>query len=331
MHDIKVARNPDELQHSHMTTFLPLVSIAIPTYNRAEGYLRQTIEAALRQDYPEIEVIVADNCSSDNTEQVVRGFEDRRIRYFRHPENLGWLRNFNSCLEQARGAYFMLLPDDDLIDSDFVDSCLKAAKYSSDIGIIRTGTRVIDGHGAVISESRNLVGELSTLDLFLGWFHGKTSPYLCSTLFSTGRLREIGGFEDTYKHFNDVAAHFRIAAQFSRIDIQDVKASYRIHDDVLTFSAKLGDWCDNSLQLLDLLCSLVPESTDLIRANGMPFLARLNYNRAMRGRSAWSCLAAYFLVFRKFGYRHRPSRSQVLFSWRNIVLNTLRGRVPSLL
>ena len=136
----------------------PLVTIAIPTYNRADGYLRKALASAMNQTYQNIEIIVSDNCSSDN---------------------------FNYCLEQANGDYFLLLQDDDMIDSDFVEVCMTVANHSKDIGIIRTGTRIIDSEGKVVRERTNNVVGLLTEEFFLGWFAGKTVLYLCSTLFFT--------------------------------------------------------------------------------------------------------------------------------------------------
>ena len=87
----------------------PLVTIGIPTYNRADGYLRETLESALAQSYPNLEILVADNCSTDNTKLVVESYKDKRVRYFRHETGLIPNDNFNFCLSQARGYYFLLL------------------------------------------------------------------------------------------------------------------------------------------------------------------------------------------------------------------------------
>jgi len=116
----------------------PLVTIGIPTYNRADNYLRQSLNAAVNQTYSNLEIIVSDNCSTDNTESVVKDFHDPRIRYFKQKVNIIANDNFNFCLNQARGEYFLLLHDDDLIDNDFIETCMKSTNYSTDIGIIRT-------------------------------------------------------------------------------------------------------------------------------------------------------------------------------------------------
>ena len=87
----------------------PLVTIAIPTYNRADAYLEQALKSAVGQTYTNLEIIVADNCSIDHTETVVKKFSDQRIRYVRHKKNIGANNNFNYCVKQANGIYFLLL------------------------------------------------------------------------------------------------------------------------------------------------------------------------------------------------------------------------------
>jgi glycosyltransferase involved in cell wall biosynthesis len=294
-----------------MSTIHPLISIGIPTYNRANGYLKQAIQASLNQNYPELEIIVSDNCSPDKTEDLVKGFADPRIRYFRQSENIGMNNNFNFCVRQARGAYFLLLPDDDLIDDDFIDVCMQAANYDTNIGIIRTGTRLINEKNEVIAEYKNRVVGLSTLDFFLGWFAGKTAPYMCSTLFNSGRLKEIGGFHSKHNLFQDVGAEARLVVSNGRVDVHDVKASFRKHTEELTHAAKIGAWCEDSLELLDLICDLIPEERSLIRTKGMPFMAYLSYNRARAVRSTMCRLAAFMIVFKKFHFRHLPTKRQL--------------------
>jgi len=294
-----------------MSVPFPLVSIAIPTYNRANEFLKQAIHAALEQTYPNIEIIVSNNHSTDNTEEIVKSFTDPRVRYFRQPTNIGYMKNYDFCLEQARGAYFSLLPDDDLIDKDFIDVCMKAADYKTNVGIIRTGTRVINHEGDVRAVYPNGAGGLSTLDFFLGWFSGKTGPYLCSTLFNTGKLREIGGIQHKYNMLHDVGTIFKLAAQFGRVDIEEVKASFRKHYGDVTFNEKVARWCDDSLMLLDLMCDLIPEKKELIRDKGTPFLAYMCYNRASAVRSSVMRLFAFFTVLLKFRFTHLPARHQL--------------------
>jgi len=278
----------------------PLVTIGIPTHNRACGFLPVSLKSALSQTYPEIEIIVSDNCSTDNTRELVREFRDARIRYFRHDFNIGANNNFNFCLRQARGRYFLLLQDDDLIDPDFTEKCMRV---KGEAGIIRTGTRVVDGEGKVLKNCPNLAGGLPLEDFFLGWFSGKTALYLCSTLFNTEKLREIGGFNSPKNLFQDVVAEARLAAKCGRFDIPDIKASFRKHSGEMTFSAKVKDWCEDSLFLLDLLCVLSTLKKEEVRMRGMKFFSHANYSRASAVRGFIGKAKAYWTVWRKFDHK----------------------------
>jgi glycosyltransferase involved in cell wall biosynthesis len=281
----------------------PLVTIAIPTYNRANSYLPQALRSALAQTYSNLDIVVADNCSSDDTEAIVRDFHDSRIRYFRHPVNIGAHSNFKFCLEQGRGDYFLLLQDDNLIDKDFIDACMRAAHYRSDIGLIRTGMRWIDTQNRVIGETLNLVGGLLIEQFFLAWFNNQTPMHLCSTLFNTGKLKGIGGFHSKHNLFDDVIAQIRMAANYERVDVTDIKASFRRHGDTITASAKISSWCDESKILLDLLCSLVPNSkVGLIKEAGMRFLVAHNCRIARKVRFPAARFVAYVTILKEFNY-----------------------------
>lgn len=101
------------------------MTIAIPTYNRAH-LLARSILSAQQQTHKNIEIIISDNNSSDDTESVCRNLaaNDNRIHYFRQSRNIGGTENFNWLLSRGNGAYFMWLGDDDWIDINYVESCL---------------------------------------------------------------------------------------------------------------------------------------------------------------------------------------------------------------
>jgi len=103
-----------------------LVSVGIPTYNRPEG-LRRTLECIAAQTYPNLEIIVSDNCSpTAETERVTREFmaRDARISFFRQTEPIGVSGNYRFVLERAGGEFFMWAADDDEWDPDFVHQCV---------------------------------------------------------------------------------------------------------------------------------------------------------------------------------------------------------------
>ena len=117
----------------------PLVSIGIPTYNRPIT-LERTLNCLINQTYFNLEIIVSDNCSSDPAvEQTLNKFStDSRFKYFKQTANKGAIFNSNFVLEKATGEFIMRLADDDWIDPDYIESCLKQLidnpEYSSAYG-----------------------------------------------------------------------------------------------------------------------------------------------------------------------------------------------------
>ncbi len=105
----------------------PLLTIAIPTYNRSPllGELLKILAPQL-VGHPEIELLISDNASPDDTAAVVQRFVDTGlvVRYIRQPENIGADANFAACFHEARGKYFWLFGDDDIIVPGAIDEIL---------------------------------------------------------------------------------------------------------------------------------------------------------------------------------------------------------------
>ncbi len=121
-----------------MSSNYPLVSLIITSYNRA-SLISKAIESSLEQDYPNLEIIISDNCSTDNTEAVVKKYLiDPRIKYFRNGENLGMLGNFRKATyEYSKGEYITYVNSDDyLTDNSFVSDCIKLVNRDKDILLV---------------------------------------------------------------------------------------------------------------------------------------------------------------------------------------------------
>ena len=152
---------------------------------------------------------------------------------------------------------------------------------------------------------------------------GKTVLYLCSTLFHTKRLKEIGGFKSKHNLFQDVMAEVQLVARYGRIDTKDIKASFRRHHGEMTFAVKVKDWCEDSLELLDVMCNLASENKALIRSEGMRFFSKLNYGRASAVKSPVGRFIAYMTVLNRFNYKHfLPFIRRIL--WNNPLYYGLR-------
>jgi hypothetical protein len=190
-------------------TASPLVTIAIPTFNRAE-LLEGCLGAALAQTYPHFEVLVSDNASADTTPQLLRRFDDRRLRVMRQTSNIGLLPNWNACLAEARGEYIVFVSDDDRISPNLLERCVRTLSGRNDIAIVATLCNI---HIASLRHTRS---PRTSRTLWTGIHDGRAilREFLndritvanCGIMMKTALLRERGGFPLQLPYTADVAA-----------------------------------------------------------------------------------------------------------------------------
>lgn len=119
----------------------PKVSIMIPTYNQAK-FISEAVLSALHQDYSNIEILISDDCSSDNTkeivEEIIRAHPGKDIRYIRNEFNIGSIRNYHKTLTQeATGDYVLNLDGDDfLTDSTYITTCINKVLKNPDMKLV---------------------------------------------------------------------------------------------------------------------------------------------------------------------------------------------------
>jgi glycosyltransferase involved in cell wall biosynthesis len=113
----------------------PYFSVVVFTYNRA-SLLRDCITSILSQSFLDFELIVSDNCSDDNTEEVSRSFGDERIRYFRNESNLGLRGNLEAGTSHAVGEIVFLMGDDDILLQGALWLTRDAFQMHQEIGLV---------------------------------------------------------------------------------------------------------------------------------------------------------------------------------------------------
>jgi glycosyltransferase involved in cell wall biosynthesis len=126
----------------------PLVSVIIPTYNRPE-YLKQAINSAIQQTYQNLEIIVSDNCSSENPQALVESFQDSRIKFWRHEQNIGMLKNQFHGFKIAKGKYVASLHDDDMWNEDFLSKLVPNLEANPHLILAFCDQYIIDAQGQI--------------------------------------------------------------------------------------------------------------------------------------------------------------------------------------
>jgi hypothetical protein len=176
-----------------------LVTIGMPAYNGGR-YLAKALDSLLAQEYQSWELVISDDCSTDDTEQVARAYagRDARISYVRQPTNLGEMANFNFALGQARGPYFMWAADHDMWQPTFISSCVAALEAKPQAVLAYPQSLLVDEDGAVIEEMDDQVDleQTSALDRYkhLIWHLS-----ICNMIYGVARrdaMVAAGGYRD---------------------------------------------------------------------------------------------------------------------------------------
>ncbi|MBD0286186.1 MAG: glycosyltransferase family 2 protein [Flavisolibacter sp.] len=126
-----------------MNGSLPKVTINIPTYNQ-ERYIARAIESALKQDYTNLEIIVSDDCSTDNTYNIARKFESERVKVYRSFHNTGRVANYRNMLYSlSTGDWVVNLDGDDYyIDNKFISEAIHLIQQHKGVVMYAAGAKV---------------------------------------------------------------------------------------------------------------------------------------------------------------------------------------------
>jgi glycosyltransferase involved in cell wall biosynthesis len=126
---------PDNRPCSASGAIRPLVSICIPTFNAA-AWILECIGSALAQSYQDLEVLIVDDASTDETVKLIRAFSDPRIRLETNPQNIGLAPNWNRCIELSRGDFIKFLFHDDILYPDCVEKMMQLILSNEHIGLV---------------------------------------------------------------------------------------------------------------------------------------------------------------------------------------------------
>ena len=125
-----------------------LMSIGIPAYNNG-AYIGETIESILAQTYKNIELVIVDDNSSDNTYQVLQQYaeKDKRVKIYKNETNLGMAGNWNRCLELCTGEFMKLVCADDLLAPNMIEYEMKIFRKYPEVVLVGSDTRLVDLQG----------------------------------------------------------------------------------------------------------------------------------------------------------------------------------------
>ncbi len=207
----------------------------IPCYN-CSTFLIEAICSVLKQDPgPEImQIEVVDDASTDSDVQsLVERWGKGRVNYFRQQENVGSLRNFETCLNRSTGYYIHLLHADDLVLPGFYKKMEDAFALSPSAGAAFTGFTHIDQNGEVLFHNKALQSVTGIIPNWLFRIGKAQLTQVVATVVKREVYEKVGGFYGVH-YGEDWEMWVRIAAAWPVIYIPDRLAHYRVHENNIT-------------------------------------------------------------------------------------------------
>lgn len=212
-----------------MSAGRPLVSVCIPTYRQAR-FLPETLRSALTQDYPNLEVLVSDDASPDETPAVLAAFQDPRLKVMRQTRNLGRDANCNAAIRASGGTFVLKLDSDDLIAPDHVSRQVELLEAHPSVGFAHCACELIDAEGRHLGFERSVHGSFvrSGREEFLRYALGSRAVNIVTMRRSA--YDRVGGYEEgRFYYCGDWAMHLKMLLAGDVAYNDHVIASYRVH------------------------------------------------------------------------------------------------------
>jgi glycosyltransferase involved in cell wall biosynthesis len=293
----------------------PLVSICVPAYN-AGRWIRDALESAFAQTYPSVEVIVSDNASTDDTFDILRSFDDDRLRLSRASRTVSAVANQNRVLRASTGEYVKFLHADDFLQATCVEKMMDVALEDPTIGLVFAPRDVLaedapdPGWEEVyarphlgfhrlerVNEGHDLFDQLLDSRFAANWV-GEPS----AVILSRNALENVGLMNERLRQICDLELWARIMLRYRVGFVDEVLSVYRHHDASQTVAnARTGqDWFDLTWLVESLLASpfLTPDERARLRRlrrDALRQVGRSQVGRILRGDPTTE-LAKYLLV-----------------------------------
>jgi glycosyltransferase involved in cell wall biosynthesis len=221
----------------------PLVSVCIPTYN-AEKTVGSTVQSILNQTYQNLEIVIVDNASTDNTLGLLQQFRDPRIKIYTNSKNIGGEKNWSRCIELASGEYIAIFHADDLYMLDMVEKQVQAFHDNPAIGAVFTMANHINERGEIIGEHKlpvELKGKeiFHFSEIFISILRNINFLMCPSAMVRSEIYKELGPFNDErFGTSADLDMWLRILERHPIAILDEKLMSWRISNNVIV---KIGE------------------------------------------------------------------------------------------
>lgn len=205
------------------------VSIVLASYNRSH-MVEKAVRSCLAQTYTNIELIVVDDCSKDNSAEVINSLckEDRRIKFIQNKENLKLPSTLNIGFKHATGDFFTWTSDDNLFEADAIETMVNILNKEPKIGLVYTDYTTVNEDGSAIARIYQEDPEYLPIRYCIG-------PCF---LYRSEIAKKVGKYNENLALIEDYEFFLRIGLETKILHIPTSHYYYRVHAGSLTQSRK---------------------------------------------------------------------------------------------
>lgn len=220
----------------------PLVSVCIPAYNNAE-YIMDTINSILNQTYENLELVIVDDNSTDNTYEVLKRIQDERVKVYHNEKNLGMSGNWNRCLSLCSGEFMKLVGADDMLAETSLEKEVQALVDNPSAVLAESDTKLVDlnGKGKGFYKRYGRSGLVDGKKICRRGFFNKDyfgAPQ--ANTFRRSALEKVGGFDSDFTYILDYDFFVSLACEGDVYIIHEALNLFRVRKDSNT-GAIMGD------------------------------------------------------------------------------------------
>ncbi len=214
----------------------PKISVCIPSYNH-EKYIGKTIESILNQTYKNFEIIISDDNSKDNSENIIKSYKDQRINFYKNNANIGPALNSNKFIELSNCDYILILPSDDVLLKNALEIYLKEIESDNNADVLFCWCQTIDENDNEIdSYNMTIANQIRDKNKLLNELFYEQNFLMGPGVFIKKKLFDlIGNYNENLLQVQDLELWVRILTSGYRINIVNEKLiKYRIHNENLS-------------------------------------------------------------------------------------------------
>lgn len=218
-----------------------LISVLLPVYNGG-GFLKQSLQSVLNQEFQLFEILIIDDCSTDDSFEYLQNIRDKRISLFRNEQNSGLFFNLNYLIGQSKSPLIKLWAQDDIMYPNCLGSFVEFFNKYPHIGFCYSGRDMIDEHGRIRETNKvdNTPTIISTaLHAKIAYYTGSIAGNIANVCINKKALDKVGVFNEHMKISADFDMWVRLAKDHETGFIREKLIQLRDHDKQLSRTESL--------------------------------------------------------------------------------------------